>query len=160
MARKSGIIAGIIALILAFFSEIPIYPQEGLTLLLNIFSSDKTAYFYWGYRSGNSGKTLITSPSPENLVALAVWVIILLTGILSIMASSTNANSLKSAKIYKVNVLLLVALLFIFGFIIWILIYPDFSDLITIIGYGYYLTIIVLLLNLVALNKLTKKEEG
>ena len=160
MTRESGIIAGILALLLTFISQLPIYPPEGLILDLSIFSVDNTSYYYWGYITGNTGTTLIKKPSPENLAALAIWILILTISILSIMASTTKSNVLNSSKIYNLNILLSVFLLFIHGFIIVMVIYPEFELIITTIGYGYYLTLLILILNIVALKGLkTEKEE-
>ncbi|MHA1149044.1 MAG: hypothetical protein ACTSR8_12470 [Promethearchaeota archaeon] len=159
MARKSGIIAGIFALLLTFLSQVPIYPPEELYLDLTLFSIDNIYYYYWGYTSGNKGTTLIKSPFPENLVALAIWLLILIIGILSIMGSTTKSNILKSSKIYKLNILLLVLLLFIYGFIVVVLIYPKFELIIITLNYGYYLTLLILILNIVALKSLRNKKE-
>lgn len=159
MARKTGIIAGILALILAFISEIPIFPPENLFIDLYIFLIDNVRHYYWGYVFKNKGYTLIKLPSPENLVALSIWILILLIGINSIMASTTKANILKSAKLYKVNIILSLAFLFIFGFIAVLIIYPDIMEILYILGYGYYLTVLILILNIIALKKITKKKD-
>ncbi len=44
MAIKTGITAGVIALILAFIAEIPIFPPNNLVLNLKIFSFESTDF--------------------------------------------------------------------------------------------------------------------
>ncbi|MHA1274108.1 MAG: hypothetical protein ACTSQP_15605 [Promethearchaeota archaeon] len=159
MARKSGIFAGIIALILAFIEIIPLYPPNNIFLNCRIFSYENVNYYYWGYIEKNSSFTSITLPSPENLVALSVWMIILIVGILSIMGSTTKANLINSSKIYKINIVFLTFLLFIFGYIVVILVIPDYINIFYTLGEGYYLTILSLILNIIALKKIPKKGE-
>ena len=47
MVIKTGVFAGIIALILAFIAEIPIYLPNDLVLSFKIFSFDNTDFYFW-----------------------------------------------------------------------------------------------------------------
>jgi len=161
MARKTGIIAGIIALMLAFIYKFPLFPPEGLELYFTIFTHQGVEYYFWGYinRAGQASSSIILQ-SPENLVALAVWLIIFTIGLISIMASTTKAKITNSLKLYRINLVFIILLLFIYAWNILILNLNNFPSIFypifEILGLGYYLLIVILILNILALKKLKK----
>jgi len=159
VARKTGIVAGILALILTFFQEIPIYPPNDWVLNLRLLVFDNLNIYIWGYLSNNQALSPILLGSPENLVALALWLILLLIGVSSVFASTTKAKIGNSLKLYKINIVLTGLLLVIFGTSIILLVLANLSIILEIIGYGYYILIIVLILNIIALKKITSLKE-
>lgn len=157
MALKSGIFAGIIAYIIAFVAEIPIYPPENWVINFKLFSLNNTVFYYWGYTIKGQGVfTSLLGSFPESLISVFVWLFVFIIGLNSIMASTSKANVNNSLKLFRLNILLLILLLSIFGWIIVILILEDFRSFFDIIGLGYYLTISVLILNIIALKKAKK----
>jgi len=165
MARKTGIFAGIMAFILAFIHEIPIFPPGNFLLNFHIFTLDNVYYYYWGYViNGTTGYSSIALLPIENLFALLIWLMIFLIGLISIMASTTKARFSNSIKLYKISILLILLLLSIFGIIIIFSILEellvDIFVFLNVFGLGYYMLIIILILNIIALKKLKKLAEG
>ncbi|MFX0176753.1 MAG: hypothetical protein ACFE85_11030 [Candidatus Hodarchaeota archaeon] len=157
MARKLGIIGGLIAFILAVFSEIPIYPPERWVIDFKIFTLNDTEIYFWGYLiNENISFSSILLQFPENILALTIWITIILIGLILIMASTTKANPANSKLLFKINNLLLIYLLSTFGVIILIQLLYDFTRIFSVIGLGFYLTLILLILNLFTLNSLKK----
>ena len=157
MSLKSGIFAGIIAYIVAFIYEIPIYPPENWVIDFKIFTFKNADFYFWGYVTNeNIVLTSIIGFLPESLISIIIWLMVFYIGLSSIMASTSKAKSVNSLKLFKINILLLILLLSIFGIIIVILILEDLNSLFNIIGLGYYLTITVLILNIIALKKAKK----
>ncbi len=157
MALKSGIIAGIIALLLAFITEIPIYPPNNWFLSFKIFSFEKTDFYFWGYLlNGEIAFTSTLGFLPESLVSVSIWLIIFLIGLNSIMASTTKANFNNSLKLFKINILLSILILTIYGVIIYFLVITDINSIFTVIGFGYYFIVLVLILNIFAKKYLKK----
>lgn len=157
MARKLGIIGGLIAFILAVFSEIPIYPPERWVIDFKIFTLNDTEIYFWGYLiNENISFSSIILQFPENILALTIWITIILIGLILIMASTKKANPANSKLLFKINNLLLIYLLTTFGVIILIQLLYDFTRIFSVIGLGFYLTLILLILNLFTLNSLKK----
>ncbi len=157
MALKSGIFAGIIAFIIAFIAEFPIYPPENWVINFKLFSLHKTNFYYWGYTTNGHGVfTPLLGSIPECLISVCFWSFIFIIGLNSIMASTSKANLNNSLKLFKLNILLLILILIIFSWIAVTLILEDFSSFFDIIGLGYYLTISVLILNIIAVKKVKK----
>jgi len=69
------------------------------------------------------------------------------------MASTSKANLNNSLKLFKLNILLLILILIIFSWMGVTLILEDLDSLFDIIGLGYYLTISILILNIIAVKK-------
>ncbi|MHA1294409.1 MAG: hypothetical protein ACTSQJ_17335 [Promethearchaeota archaeon] len=159
MTRRLGILAGIIALLLAFIFEIPIFPPQNIVLNFNIITIDNVYYFYWGYViNGTQAFTSITLKSPENLVPLSLWLIIIIIGINSIIASTNNTNIVTSLKLYKTNIIFTIMLLTIFGIIAASVCYQNIFSLIYLLGLGYYLTLFILFCNIISLKSLKIEE--
>lgn len=159
MARKTGIFGGFIALLLAFVYEIPLYPPENWALNLRIFRLDNIDYYFWGYVYRNQAHTSITARPWENLVALSLWIIILLIGLILIMASTTKAKPTNSLKLCKVSIVLVILLLFIYTSIIVLTGLSTIGQLfLNVLGLGYYLMILILILNIIALKKISKEN--
>jgi hypothetical protein len=160
MARKSGIFAGIIMLFITFIYKIPTFFIENVQIHFTIFSNANIDYCLWGYASTNTGFTSIIISYPESYVALLVFLIALFIGIISIMASTTKAKILHSLILYRLNMILILLLLFLFGLIAIFLnlnnIVAVFFPFFEVLGLGYYLLILVLILNIVAMKKLKK----
>lgn len=157
MTLKSGISAGIIAFIITFIAEIPIYPPENWVISFELFSLNKTNFYYWGYKTNEQRVfTPFLGSFPESLIYVCIWSFIFIIGLNSIMASTSKANLSNSLKLFKLNILLLLLILSIFSWIEIILILEDLGSFFDIIGLGYYLTIIVLILNIIAVKKVKK----
>jgi hypothetical protein len=158
MVIKSGVFAGIFALILAFIAEIPIYPPNDLIISLKIFSFNDTDFYYWGYILNNGmAFTSTLGFVPESLISVSIWLILILIGLNSIFASTKKALINNSLKLFKINILLTVLFLTVFGIIIFFLILTDISSGLNVIGVGYYFIILILILNILALRTLKKK---
>ena len=158
MAIKSGIFAGILALILAFIAEIPIYPPENLILSFKIFAFENIDFYFWGYiLNGGTIITTLIGTIPESFISLCIWLMIFLVGVSSIMASTKKAKFNNSLKLFKINILLSSLILIIFGIIIFFLVLVNIALFFNVIGFGYYFTLIILILNLFALRSLKKK---
>ena len=69
------------------------------------------------------------------------------------MASTSKANLNNSLKLFKLNILLLILILIIFSWMGVTLILEDLDSLFDIIGLCYYLTISILILNIIAVKK-------
>ncbi len=159
MALKTGIIAGIIALLLAFIAEIPIYPPNNWILDFKVFSFENTDFYLWGYlRSGDVAFTSIFGIIPESFISISIWLIIFIIGLNSIFAATTKAKFNNSLKIFKINILLTILLLTIYGIIIYFLILDDINSIFNVIGFGYYFTVFILILNIFALKYLKKDK--
>ena len=158
MAIKKGIIAGVIALILAFIAEIPIFPPNNLVLNLKIFSFESTDFYIWGYITNRFAFTSIIGFIPESFISIAIWLILILIGLNSIMASTKKAKFNNSLKLFKINILLSVLFLTIFSLVIFFLILDDFTPILNVIGFGYYFIILILILNIFALKSLKKEN--
>ena len=160
MARKSGIIAGIIMLIITFIYKIPTFFIENLEIHFTLFSYDHLDYCLWGYASTNSGYTSIVISYPESYVALLMLLIALFIGLISIMASTKKAKILNSLVLYRLNIVLILFLLSSYGTLAIFLYSSDilalFIPFLEGFGLGYYLLILVLILNIIAMKKLKK----
>lgn len=158
MALKSGIFAGILALILAFISKIPIFPPENWAMDFKIFSLNNIDFYFWGYLiDGEAAFTATIGAIPESLISISVWLMIFLIGLNSIMASTSKAKLNNSRKLFNINILLSMLILIVFGTIIIFLITEEITSFFNIIGFGYYFTIIILILNIIALKNLKKE---
>jgi len=158
MTRKLGIIGGLIAFALAIISEISINPAEDWVIDFKIFTLADTEVYFWGYiLNENIGFSSMLLQFPENILALTIWISIILIGLILIMASTSKVKTLNSKLLYKISILLLCYLFILFGIIILIQIITDITQVFYIIDLGFYLTIIVLILNIITL-KLVKKE--
>ena len=157
MAIKSGIFAGILALVLAFIAEIPIYPPENLIMSFKIFASENIDFYFWGYiLNGGTIVTTLIGLIPESFISLCIWLMIFFIGISSIMASTMKAKFNNSLKLFKINILLSSLILIIFGIIIFFLVLVNIASFLNVVGFGYYFTIIILILNIFALKSLKK----
>lgn len=159
MTRKTGTLGGIIAFILAFIAEIPIIPEANLVLNLRVLVINQVEIYFWGFINMNQTVSSgIIAGAPESYVAIGIWMIILLVGMNSVMASTTKAVNAHSKKLYNVNILFLSFLLILFGSLA---ILANLSDLINTLfsfGLGFYLTILILILNILAKKKLEASE--
>jgi len=157
MAIKSGIFAGILALVLAFIAEIPIYPPENLIMSFKIFASENIDFYFWGYiLNGGTIVTTLIGLIPESFISLCIWLMIFFIGISSIMASTMKAKFNNSLKLFKINILLSSLILIIFGIIIFFLVLVNIASFLNVVGFGYYFTIIILISNIFALKSLKK----
>jgi len=157
MAIKKGIFAGIIALFLAFIAVIPIYPPNSWVLSFKIFSFENTDFYFWGYViNGSQAVTTTLGFLPESLISVSLWLIILLIGVSSIMASTKKATFNNSLKLFKINILMSVLFLTLFSLIIFFIGLNDPSSILNVIGFGYYFIIVILILNIFALKTLKK----
>jgi hypothetical protein len=155
MNNKLEITGGLIAFILTLLSEIPIYPPENWVIDFKIFTFGNTEIYFWGYLINNNiGFSAILFQFPENIMALTIWISIILIGLGSIMASLKNTKPRNSKLLLKINIFLLVYLITIFGIIILLQIIINFIHILNLIGLGFYLTLIILILNLISLKSL------
>ena len=158
MTRKSGVFAGIIMLIITFIYKIPTFIFENLVIEFKLLSYDNLDYLFWGYATKSSGFTPITLSYPESYVALLIWLMAVFIGLISIMASTTKATVANSLVLYRINIALIILLLSIYGTLAIFLnlqnILAVFFPFFEVLGLGYYLLILVLILNILALKKL------
>ena len=155
MAIKSGITAGVFALLLAFIAVIPIYPPNNWVLSFKIFSFENTDFYFWGYViNGSQAVTTTLGFLPESLISVSLWLIILLIGVSSIMASTKKAKFNNSLKLFKINILMSVLFLTLFSLIIFFVALNDLSLILNVIGFGYYFIIVIFILNILALKTL------
>ncbi|MBD3230255.1 MAG: hypothetical protein GF329_18900 [Candidatus Lokiarchaeota archaeon] len=159
MARKTGILAGIIALIIAFISKIPIYPPANIELNFFILLANNIEYYIWGYVvNGISAFSSITSQFPENLMGIFFWFLTLIIGINSITASAKKAKFENSVKLYKLNMIFSLFILAVYTMIIFLMIGLNFIWFFYVAGIGYYLFIAILILNIIAFRYLKKNN--
>jgi len=159
MARKTGILAGIIALIIAFISKIPIYPPASIELNFFILLANNFEYYIWGYVvNGISAFSSITSQFPENLIGILFWFLTLIIGINSITASVKKAKFENSVKLYKLNMIFSLFILAVYTMIIFLMIGFNFIWFFYVAGIGYYLFIVILILNIIAFRYLKKNN--
>ena len=159
MIIKKGIIAGIIALMVAFIAEIPIFPPNNLVLNLKIFSFESTDFYIWGYITySGSAFTSTIGFIPESLISITVWLMLIMIGLNSIMASTKKAKFNNSLKLFKINILISVLFLTIYSLVIFFLVFDNFTIILNVIGFGYYFIILILILNILALKRLKKKN--
>ena len=158
MARKSGIFAGIIMLIITFIYKIPTFFIPNVDIHFTMFTYDYIDYCLWGYGSFNSGYSSIILSYPESYATILIFLIAVFIGVISIMASTSKANILHSLVLYRLNIILIVLLLMIYGILA---IFLNLNDIISVLipnfgvlGLGYYLLILVLILNIIAMKKL------
>jgi hypothetical protein len=149
-----GVIGGILALMLAFVGEIPLSSDQNTVLSFKLFSMGGIDFFYWGFLYENYAFTHITRQFPLNLPAFLIWVAILSTGVSMIMASTKKATDENSLRLYLLGLTLLVILLIFYGLNILTSFLYEFKLGYEIIGLGYYLTIGVFILDLIAFMKL------
>ncbi len=159
MARKIGIIIGIIALILSFIGTIPIYPTENIEINFNIFKMNNVEYFLWGYVNiDNSSFSSMLLHFPESTIGILLWGLMLIIGLNSIMTSTSKTKYNNAIKANALNILFSAFLISFYTINIIILasgnLITDFGE----VGLGYYLLIIILILNIVALKLLRNSE--
>ncbi|MHA2008334.1 MAG: hypothetical protein ACXABO_04175 [Promethearchaeota archaeon] len=158
MGKKSGIFAGVIALTLALLYQIPIYPPNYWAIDFKIFSIQNINFYFWGYViNGTTAFTQFIGQIPESLISILIWLMIFFVGLSSIMASTKKSNKTNSLRLFRINTLFLVLILSIYGAVIIFLLLNDLSIILDVIGLGYYLTILILVLNLVSLKQLKKE---
>jgi hypothetical protein len=159
VARKTGILGGILALLIAFIAKIPIYPPTNIEINFLIFVNNNTAYYIWGYVSND---LLTFSPLiaqfPENLIGIFIWGLIVFVGVSSIMASGRKAKSENSLKLYWLNILCSIFVLLLYTIIILLTILGNLLHFFYTAGLGYYLILLILILNIIALHYLKKSE--
>ena len=157
MARKSGIIGGIIGFVLALIAEIPIY--QNFVISLKIYSYNSTGFYIWGIvLSNDEGFGLLSLNFPENLIALTFWVILIFISLSSIFASPKKSIPNNSLKLYNLNILFTAILLIIYGIQIIITNLSNIGAIFFNIGIGYYLLALILVLNMIVKSKLKKGE--
>ena len=158
MGKKSGIIAGVIALILVLLYQIPIYPPNYWAIDFKLFSSQNTSFYFWGYViDGKVAFITLIGQIPESLTSILIWLMIFFVGLSSIMASTKKSKKKNSLRIFRINILFLTLILSIYGVIIIFLLIEDISIILDVIGLSYYLTILILVLNIVSLKQLKKE---
>jgi len=157
MARKSGMIGGIIGFMLVLIAKIPIY--QNLVLSLKIYNYSSTEFYIWGIVLGNgegfSSSSLIF---PENLLALIFWLILIFISLSSIFASPKNSLPSNSLKLYNLNIFFIAILLIIYAIQIIITNLSNIGAIFFNIGIGYYLLALILVLNMIAKSTLKKGE--
>jgi hypothetical protein len=159
MARKTGILGGILALLIAFIANIPIYPPANIEINFLIFTNNNTAYYIWGYVSNNLlSFSPLTAQFPENLIGIFIWGLMVFLGLSSIMASVKKANFENSMKLYWLNILCSIFVSVVYTIIIILTIWENLILFFYTAGIGYYLLIIILGLNIIALHYLKKSE--
>ncbi|MFX1570775.1 MAG: hypothetical protein ACFFCV_20750 [Promethearchaeota archaeon] len=157
MTIKSGIVAGIFTLILSFVAKIPIYPPENLELSFSIFILNNLECYSWGYLiNGNMAYTAVGGNISEVIISAGIWIMFFYIGICSIFASTNKVKLSNSIKLFQINILLLSIILLIFGIIIFFILLMNFALFLYVVGFGYYFTIMILLLNIIALKTLKK----
>jgi len=159
MARKSGIIGGIIGFVLALIAEIPIFPPQNIVIPLNIYKFNTTEFYTWGFVLGNGEGFSITSLLfPENILTLTFWLILIFISLSSILASVKKSNPNNSLKLYNLNILFSSILLVIYAIQLLVTNLSNLGAIFMNIGIGYYLLVVILILNTMAKGTLKKEE--
>ena len=162
MANKKGIVAGILALMAAFIVEIPIYPDWYLTLNFRILNTETIEHYFWGHiiKSNGSVHSAIFAPFPENLVGILVWMMVIFVGLFGLSASTMKSKPGTANKLYRLNMLMLIVLLFLYtSLAVFIQSFSAFDivKLLLTLDMGWYVMWTILSLNIAA-NKGLKKE--
>lgn len=158
MARKSGIIGGIIGFMLSIIAKIPIY--QNIVIPLNIYIFNSTEYYIWGIvLNTGEGFSITSLLFPEILLALTFWLILIFISISSIFASPKKSIPNNSMKLYNLNILFSSILVILYAIQIIVTNLSNLEVIFMNVGVGYYMLITILILNLMAKNTL-KKEEG
>ena len=153
MIRKLGYLSGVLAFLIALVGIIPIAPAENLKISFSIFSIDTSEYCIWGsIQNGISSLNSINLNFPENLIGIFIWILIIFIGISSIITSLSKTKLNHVFRLYSINILISSFLLTIYSIIILVLLdWNDFLSLFSIIGLGYYLILIILIINIISL---------
>lgn len=158
MARRSGIIGGIIGFMLSIIAKIPIY--QNIVIPLNIYIFNSTEYYIWGIvLNTGEGFSITSLLFPEILLALTFWLILIFISISSIFASPKKSIPNNSMKLYNLNILFSSILVILYAIQIIVTNLSNLEVIFMNVGVGYYMLITILILNLMAKNTL-KKEEG
>jgi len=158
ITKKLGMIGGLIAFFLAFFSEIPVYIPEGWVIDFKIFTLSDTEFYFWGYLiNQNKSYSSLLLQFPENIFALTIWVSITLIGLILIMASTKRAKFSNSKLLFKISILLIMYLITLFSIIILIQLIIDITKIFVVLGLGFYLTLGILIINIFTLRSLKKE---
>jgi len=158
MVNKSGFIAGILSLIILVVAEIPIYPPK-FVIKFSIFSYNEISFYVWGYVLASfESYSFLSLSFPENIISLLLWLILCFLTITCIFASIKKSNLSNSIKLYSLNEVLVSILLVIYA-LQFIFVYITELELLFLnIGVGYYLMVIILILDVMAKKNLKKKE--
>ncbi|MBN1215206.1 MAG: hypothetical protein JXA99_07150 [Candidatus Lokiarchaeota archaeon] len=160
MNRKIGYISSILAFLIALISIIPISPENNLKISFNIFSIDNSEYYIWGtIENGISSLNSMNMNFPENLMAIFLWILIIFIGISSIITALSNTKSNNIFKLYSLNILISTFLITVYTIIVFTLLdWNDFLFIFSILGLGYYLILVILLLNILSLHFFKKSD--
>ena len=158
MARITGIAGGIMGFILLMIADIPLSPDRSVILPLSIYSYNTTRYYLWGFIVNNNEVFSFSSLNfPENLLTLTFCLIIIYISIVSIIASLKQTNPNNSIKLYNLNIFLSFILLLLYTIQILMANLSNLILLLSKIGIGYYLLVLVLVLNSMAKGALKKE---
>lgn len=155
--RKTGFAAGFLSITIAFIAGIPFsFTNETANSILNfsILIINNVEYFSWGYISNNVGYTSLGFNSIENLITILIWLLFFLPGLFGIMASSPKSIPEHSKKLYKLNILFISLILFIYTLDYIFSLFSSLSS--AFFGFGYYLLYIILVLNIISIKILKK----
>ncbi|MFO7795814.1 MAG: hypothetical protein ACQERB_13370 [Promethearchaeati archaeon] len=159
MVRKTGILAGVLALLIAFISKIPIYPPIDLEINFMMMVKSNTEYYIWGYVVNEIiSSSTINLQFPENIIGIFLWSMVIFIGISSIMASIKKAKFKNSLTLYNLNVLFCILIITIYSIIILTITWNAIIEFFYTAALGYYLFIIILILNIIALRFLKKSN--
>ncbi|MHA1373986.1 MAG: hypothetical protein ACTSR7_06805 [Promethearchaeota archaeon] len=159
MARMSGIMGGITGFILALIAEIPIFPPQNIVIPLNIYKFNTTEFYTWGIVLGNGEGFSITSLLfPENLLTLTFWLILVFISFSSILGSLKKSIPKNSLKLYNLNIFLSSILLIIYAIQLIVTNLSNLGAIFLNIGSGYYLLVLILILNSMAKSTLKKED--
>jgi len=159
MARKTGVLAGILALLIAFITKIPIYPPLDLEINFMMMVNSNTEYYIWGYVVNEIiSSSAINLQFPENIIGILLWSLVIFIGISSIMASTRKAKFKNSLTLYSLNILFCIFIISIYSIIIILTTWNAIIQFFYAAGLGYYLLIIILILNIIALKFLKKSN--
>ncbi len=160
MNRKIGYISSILAFLIALISIIPISPENNLKISFSIFSIDNSEYYIWGsIENGIFSLNSMNLNFPENIMAIFLWILIVFIGISSIITSLSNTKSNNIYKLYALNILISAFLITVYTIIVFTLLdWNDFLFIFSIFGLGYYLILIILLLNILSLHFFKKSD--
>ena len=101
--------------LITFVYKIPTFFIENVNIKLTLFSANNIDYCLWGYASANTGFSSIALSYPESYVALLMFLLAVFVAIISIMASTTKAKIVHSLTLYRLNIVLILLLLSIYG---------------------------------------------
>lgn len=172
MAKKIGILSGILLFVLSFFAVLPlgIYFNGGISsyaeIPLYIINYNGISAYFWGTinTSTSTAAWWIDLGASGTLALITVQLMILLACIVTFISSWSKTNRGKlgfmvSLIMMFVALVVIILDLFLSGAYLGIGTVVPAADLLTALGIGFYIFIISIVLNILCVRAFAKTEE-